>query len=179
MTAASPKEESADKPEKTTTEKPKKARGKKAQAEEPTFVRHPRRPEFRIEARSWPLSVSRTPIASGAQKLVGMLGSCVRRRAAQRPHPCSNEWPTPTRCRSTNCCSAAGAAGQAQVSTDSGPNKRNVERAKLICGRSEPNKQPESATHRPAEPDPDAPKLRRNGETASQRRSSSIGRGAS
>ena len=39
----------------------------------------------------------------------------------------------PTGCRSTNCCSATGAAGQAQVSNDSEPNKQNAERARLSC----------------------------------------------
>ena len=56
-----------------------------------------------------------------------------------------------------NYCSAAEATGQDQVSTDSGPNRRNAERAKLICGRSEPNKQP--GRNDPDEPTPDAPKL--------------------
>ena len=65
--------------------------------------------------------------------------------------------------------------GRIRSSTDSGPNKRNAERAKLSCERTEPSKQPETL-HGSAEPDPDAPKLPPDWRTASWRRKNSIGR---
>ena len=91
-------------------------------------------------------------------KLAGLLGRYVRGETV-RASPCCNGWPTPTKCRSTELFSATGAAGGLEVSTDSEPNKRSAERAKL-SGRSEPNKSARGTQHtRPGESAPDAPKL--------------------
>ena len=135
--------QSSGQPEKTTTEKPK-ARAKKAQAEDASsdILDDP----IPFEARTWPLSTLERrsqPAEKNSSACWARPFDGERLNALNMIQRMADDYKMPIH----ELLLAAGSGGQVQVSTDSGPNKRNAERAKLSFGRSEPNKQPGSATH--------------------------------
>ena len=107
----------------------------------------------------------RTPIAADG-KSSSACSARGSKRSSSRPSACSNRWRTPTRCRSTNCCSATGAAGQGssfdrQRAEQATPSTRSRTAAQRAAG---------SPAQRPAEPAADARNSHRDGGTASQKR---------